>query len=77
MESVDCSKGPAIGSDPEKDHVDWVFKGTRLPVSIIFACLADGATLGDLVDWYGVNPEQVKEILRFIAARLQEAPIHA
>ena len=77
MGMFDWSQCPVIESDPEKHHGDWVFKGTRLPVSIIFACLADGATLDDLVDWYGVNPEQVKEVLSFIAARLQEAPIHA
>lgn len=77
MEMLNWSECSAIESDPDKHHGDWVLKGTRLPVSIIFACLSDGATMDDLVDWYGVNPKQVKEILKFIATRLQEAPIHA
>lgn len=73
---LDWSKCPVVESDPEKHHGDWLFKDTRLPVSIVFACLGDGANLDDLIDWYGAKPEQVKEVLRFISANLRD-DVHA
>jgi uncharacterized protein (DUF433 family) len=77
MEKLDWSKCPAVESDPEKHHGDLVFKGTRLPVALVFQCLADNATIDDLMDWYGANPEQVKELLKFIATTLEQMPVHA
>lgn len=77
MKELDWSQCPAIESDPERVHGAWVFRDTRLPVSVIFECLADNASMDDLIDWYGVKPEQVREVLRFIAANLAQQPAHA
>lgn len=75
--NLDWSKCPAIESDPLKHHGDWVFKGTRLPVALVLNCLADNASMDDLIDWYSANPEQVKEVLKFVAASLERSPVHA
>lgn len=77
MEKLDWSQCPAIESDPEKVHGVWVFRDTRMPVSLVFQYLADNATIDDIVEWHGgITPEQIKDVLRFVAAGL-ETPVHA
>ena len=46
-----------------------------MPVSVVFENLEAGATIDDIVEWFGVTPEQVREVLDF-AARSLEAPVH-
>jgi uncharacterized protein (DUF433 family) len=42
----------------------WVFRGTRVPVSALFANLEDGAQVSQFVDWFpGVSLEQVRAVL--------------
>jgi hypothetical protein len=38
---VDWSQCPLVESDPQRVHDGWVFRGTRLPVSIVFECLGN------------------------------------
>ena len=77
LSTPDWSQCSLVKSDPEKGHGAWVFKDTLLPVSLVFECLARGASIQDIVDWYGgVTPEQVAEVIDFVAASL-EAPVHA
>jgi uncharacterized protein (DUF433 family) len=69
---------PVIESDPDRHSGDWVFKDTRLPVSIVVEALSRGLTVDDLIDQYSINPEQLKDFLQFVAASLeQEKPVHA
>ena len=77
MEKLDWSNCPVVETDPERHHGDWVFKSTRLPVALVFQCLADNASIDDIMDWYGANPEQIKELLKFIATTLEQTPVHA
>jgi uncharacterized protein (DUF433 family) len=77
MEKLDWTECPVIESDPEKHHGDLVFKNTRLPVAIVFQCLADNASIDDIIDWYGADPEQIRAVLKFIAANLEQPAIHA
>ncbi len=77
MEKLDWSQCPAVESDPEKHHGDLVFRNTRLPVAIVFQCLADNASIDDIIDWYGADPEQIKAVLRFIATSLEQSALHA
>jgi uncharacterized protein (DUF433 family) len=72
MAMLDWSECPVIESDPETHSGDWVFKNTRLPVSTILQCLADNASIDDLIDWYAADPEQIKAFLTFIATNLEQ-----
>jgi uncharacterized protein (DUF433 family) len=74
---VDWSQCPAVESDPFRVHGAWVFKHTRLPIAIVFECLAKGATIQDIIDWYGgITREQVEQVVNFVAESLRE-PAHA
>ena len=72
MTTLDWSQCPVIESDPDKHSGDWVFKNTRLPVSTILQCLADNASIDDLIDWYAADPGQIREFLNFIAMNLEQ-----
>lgn len=50
-----------------------VFKDTRLPVALVFQCLSDNASIDDITDWYSAHPEQIKGVLKSIAANLEAA----
>ena len=55
----------------------WVFRGTRMPVAIVFENLEEGMTIDELVEMYDrLTREQVKAVLDF-AARSLETPAHA
>jgi uncharacterized protein (DUF433 family) len=49
----------------------WVFRGTRVPVSALFANLEGGATVEEFLEWFpGVSREQVNGILEHAAHSL-------
>lgn len=74
---ADWSQCPVVESDPKRVHGAWVFKNTRLPIAIVFECLAKGASIQDIIDWYGgVTKEQIEQVVSFVAQRLIE-PAHA
>ena len=71
---LDWSQCPVVESDPQRVHGAWVFRNTRLPISIVFECLAKGASIEDIVDWYGgVTRGQIEELIGFLADSVQEA----
>ena len=74
MATLDWSQCPAVESIPGKVSGAWVFRGTRLPVSVIFENLEAGASLQEIAEWFDVRPEQIKEVLEF-AARSLDAPV--
>ena len=74
MEFLDWSQCPAVESIPGKVSGAWVFRNTRMPVSIVFDNLEAGATIDEIVEWFDVTPEQVKAVIEF-AARSLEAPV--
>ena len=50
---------------PERASGAWVFKGTRLPVKVLFENLEAGATVDDFLEWYeGVTRAQVLAVLK-------------
>jgi uncharacterized protein (DUF433 family) len=74
---VDWSQCSEVESDPQRVHGAWVFRNTRLPISIVFECLAKGATIENIIEWYGgITREQVERVVNFVAESLQE-PAHA
>ena len=69
---VDWSKCPLVESDPERVHGAWVFKNTRIPISIVFENLATGATVENIVTWYpGMTKEQISAVVNFVATSLE------
>lgn len=74
MALLDWSQCPAVESIPGKVSGAWVFRNTRMPVSIVFDNLEAGATIDEIVEWFDVTPEQVKAVIDFAARRL-EAPV--
>jgi uncharacterized protein (DUF433 family) len=50
-----------------------VLRNTRLPISIVFECLAKGASIDDIIEWHGGVPhDQIEQVINFVADRLQE-----
>ena len=74
MALLDWSQCPAVESIPGKVSGAWVFRNTRMPVSVVFDNLEAGATIDEIVEWFDVTPEEVKAVIEF-AARSLEAPV--
>jgi len=74
MATLDWSQCPAVESIPGKVSGAWVFRGTRLPVSVIFENLEAGASIQEIAEWFDVKLEQIKEVLEF-AARSLDVPV--
>jgi uncharacterized protein (DUF433 family) len=64
--ALDWSDCPEVERDPGKLSGAWVLKGTRMPVAGIFAALAEGASIDDILTWHeGLNREQVRAVVAF------------
>ena len=70
---LDWSQCPVVESTPGKVSGAWLFRGTRMPVAIVFENLEAGASIEEIVEWFDVSREQVTAVLDF-AARSLEAP---
>lgn len=69
---LDWSSCPAVERNPERVSGQWVFRGTRVPVSALFENLEDGVQIDQFVELFpGVAIEQVRAVLD-IADRLKE-----
>lgn len=76
MALIDWSQCPAVESVPGKLSGAWVLKGTRMPVSAIFENLEAGASVDDIMEWFGgLNREQVKAVIEFAARSLDRPPV--
>jgi uncharacterized protein (DUF433 family) len=71
--TLDWSQCPAVESVPGKVSGAWVFKDTRMPVSIVFENLESGATIEEIMEWFHVTREQIVSVLEF-AARSLDVP---
>lgn len=77
MAALDWSQCPAVESIPGKVSGAWVFRGTRMPVSVIFQNLEAGASLDDIMQWFeGLDREQVKAVIEFVTRSLDKTPSH-
>lgn len=72
MAILDWSQCSAVESIPGKVSGAWVFKNTRMPISIVFENLQD-MNVDELVEEFGVTREQVQAVLEFVA-HSAEAP---
>jgi uncharacterized protein (DUF433 family) len=70
---LDWTTCAAVERNPQKLGGAWVFRGTRVPVSALFANLEGGATVDEFVEWFpGVTREQVNIVLDHAAQSLSE-----
>ena len=71
--TLDWSQCPAVESIPGKVSGAWLFKDTRMPVSIVFENLEAGASISEIMDWFHLSREQIVAVIEF-AARSLDAP---
>ena len=74
---LDWSQCDAVESIPGKVSGAWVFRGTRMPVSLIFENLDSGMTVDELMEQFAVTREQIQAVLEFVTRSLERAPVHA
>jgi len=74
---LDWSQCSAVESIPGKVSGAWVFRGTRMPVSIVLENLGDGMTIDELMEQFDVTREQIQAVLEFVTRSLERAPVHA
>ena len=68
---LDWSSCEAVESVPGRLSGEWVFRGTRVPVSALFENLEDGAQTAQFLEWFpGVTDEQVRAVLDHAAKSL-------
>jgi uncharacterized protein (DUF433 family) len=76
MPALDWSQCPAVESIPGKVSGAWVFRGTRMPVAIVFHNLEAGASIEDIMEWFeGLDRDQVKAVIQFAARSLDETAV--
>jgi uncharacterized protein (DUF433 family) len=70
MATLDWSQCAAVESVPGKVSGAWVFKNTRMPVSIVFANLEVGASISEIMEWFHLSHEQIVAVIEFVARSL-------
>jgi len=74
---LDWSKCDAVESTPGKVSGAWVFRGTRIPVAVVFENLEDGLTIDEIVGMFdGLTRQHVRAVLDFAAQSLS-GPVSA
>lgn len=54
----------AIERDPKVLSGEWVFRGTRVPITALFENLKDGASIDEFLEWFpGVKRKHVAALL--------------
>jgi uncharacterized protein (DUF433 family) len=74
MASFDWFQCSAVESSAGKVGGAWVFKDTRMPVSIVFENLEAGAPVDEIMEWFHLSREQIVTVLEFAARSLDAFP---
>ena len=56
---------------PDRVSGAWVFRDTRLPVSVVFENLEAGATVDEIAEWFDVPVDLVRQVIDFAARSLR------
>ena len=73
--TLDWSQCSAVESIPGKVSGAWLFKDTRMPVSIVFENLEAGASISEIMDWFHLSQEQIVAVIEFTARSLDAPPL--
>ena len=61
---LDWSSCTVVERDTGRVSGEWVFRGTRVPVSALFENLEDGVQTAQFLEWFpGVTDRQVRAVL--------------
>lgn len=61
---IDWSTCTAVERDPARVSGAWVFRGTRVPVAVLFENLEDDVIVHQFVEWFpGVSLDQARAVL--------------
>jgi uncharacterized protein (DUF433 family) len=74
MAALDWSQCSAVERVPGKLSGAWVFRDTRMPVSIVFENLESGASVDEIAEWFHITSEQIQAVIEF-AARSLDPPV--
>ncbi len=70
---LDWTTCQSVERNANKVSGAWVFRGTRIPVRVLFENLEAGASINDVVDWFpGVTRRQVEDVLAHAERSLVE-----
>ena len=70
---LDWTTCTAVERHPQKVSGAWLFRGTRVPASALFANLEGGATVEEFIELFpGVSREQVNCVLEHATKSLAE-----
>ncbi len=61
---------PAVESVPGKLSGAWVFKDTRMPISLVFENLELGASIDETMEWHHLTRDQIISVSEFAARSL-------
>lgn len=71
---LDWSSCETVERDPGRVGGAWVFKGTCVPVAVLFENLEDGASLDQFLEWFpGVPRAEAEAVLEHTRRSLTEA----
>ena len=71
---LDWSQCSAVESIPGKVSGAWVFRNTRMPVSIVFENLEAGATIDEIMERFHLTRAQIVTVIEFTARSLDPFP---
>ena len=73
---LDWTSCSAVERDSKRVSGEWVFCGTRVPVSALFENLEDGAQTTQFLEWFpGVTDQQVRTVLEHAAKSLKPSQV--
>jgi uncharacterized protein (DUF433 family) len=65
--ALDWSKCSAVERIPGKVGGEWLFKGSRTPISAVFNNLEHGMTVDEVVEQFPVSRAEILAVLEFAA----------
>ena len=68
--TLDWSQCAVVERVPGRVSGAWVFRDTRLPVSIVFSNLEAGATVEEIAEWFDVAPPLIRAVIDFATRSL-------
>lgn len=68
---------PGIVADPNIKGGKPVIKGTRVPVDVVLAKLASGASNEQVQDEYGLSAADIRAALRYAASVITEEEVRS
>ncbi len=75
MAALNWSQCSAVESVHGKRSGAWVFRDTRMPVSVVFDNLEVGASISEIMEWFHLSREQVVAVIEFAARSLDALPV--